>query len=72
MTVVTGVLVDTWAGVLAGVLPAGVLAGLELVSDELEESGLATESPLLVDSLPAEVGVVGALVDEDFVRLSVL
>ena len=53
MTVVTGVLVDTWAGVLAGVLPAGVLVELELVSDELEESGLAAESPLLVDSPPS-------------------
>lgn len=77
MTEVAGVpvvtLADGLAGVLAGELFAGVLAGLELVSDELTESDLAAESPLLVDSLPAAlVAAVVAPVDDDLVRLSVL
>lgn len=70
---VAGVPVVDWAGVLAGELLNGVLAGLELVSGELTESDLAAESPLLADSLPAGLEAVAvALVEDDLVRLSVL
>ena len=58
---------------LAGVLLAGVLTGLGLVSEELAAAGLVLDSPLLVDSLPLDVVEAADVTgDEDLVRLSVL
>lgn len=64
---------DVVAGVLTGVLDAGALAGVLLVSGVLGDAELLVESPLLAELLVlTAVAVAGVLDDEDPVRLSVL